>query len=101
MLKKKAEEAMDFNIHPRYIVGVPVNGKETESGIILPDQDPSNAKFVKILQIGEQARKEMPEGFIKEGDEVYIISPYTVGVCNINSIDFIVIMPDGILGVRK
>lgn len=96
--KEKLRKALDFDPHPNVIFGVLVDTSVTDSGIIKPEQAKDKTPVIEIVAIGSNVEKQF-DGFIRKGARCYVALPY-IQYAEINGVDFIVMFPDAILGVK-
>lgn len=96
---EKIRKALDFVPHPNIMFGVMVDTSVTEGGVIKPDSVKDKTPTIRIVAIGKNVSEQFGE-FLKEGDEVYGAAGY-LNYAEINGVEFIVMYPDSVMGVKK
>ena len=105
MERKKLKQALDFNVHPDFILVYPKKRKDkTDGGVLLSEgaqKEISTTPTAEVLGIGDNIKLTFGGKPLMIGDEVYIrADQHMVQVAEINGHGFGFAFPSAILGVK-
>jgi len=92
---KKKEESrkrnLNFVAHPNKVFASVIDKKETESGIILPEQSEDKTPIAELVSVGRNISE------YEKGQIVYLVPEY-MRFCEIDGVELVVTYEDGIFG---
>jgi len=106
MERKKLEQALDFNVHPDFVLVYPKKQKDkSDGGVLLSEgaqKEMATTPTAEVLDIGDNIKLTFGGKPLMVGDEVYIrADQHMVQVAEINGFGFGFAFPAAILGVKN